>query len=118
MKKTISFPRMKKEEGEKRVFLPEFIQFLAGLGASVFLESGYGSRSGLSFSDYQRGNLAVQSCSRKEAFQKEIVIMLRAPETDEFKMMRAGTCLVSMLHYPTRPNRVERLKKHGIKIWL
>ncbi|HJZ13494.1 MAG TPA: hypothetical protein VJ521_15175, partial [Acidobacteriota bacterium] len=34
---------------------------------------------------------------------------------DEFKMMRPGTCLVSMLHYPTRPKRVERLKKHGIK---
>jgi alanine dehydrogenase len=115
MIKTICFPRMKKEEGEKRVFLPEFIQFLTELGATVFLEAGYGSRSGLSFSDYQRGNPAVQSCSRKEAFQKEIVIMLRAPETDELKMMRRGTCLVSMLHYPTRPKRVERLKKRGIK---
>jgi alanine dehydrogenase len=29
--------------------------------------------------------------------------------------MRPGTCLVSMLHYPTRPKRVERLKHHGIK---
>lgn len=41
--------------------------------------------------------------------------MLRAPEADEFEMMRPGACLVSMLHYPTRPKRVERLKKHGIK---
>jgi alanine dehydrogenase len=115
MIKTIGFPRMKKEEGEKRVFLPEFIQFLTGLEATVFIEAGYGSRSSLSFSDYQRGNPAVQSCDRQEAFQKDIVIMLRAPEADEFEMMRPGTCLVSMLHYPTRPKRVERLKKHRIK---
>jgi alanine dehydrogenase len=115
MNRTICFPRMKKEEGEKRVFLPDFIQFLTGLGATVFIEAGYGSRSGLSFLDYQRGNLSVQSCNRKEAFHKEIVVMLRAPETEEFKMIQRGTCLVSMLHYPTRPKRVERLKKQGIK---
>jgi alanine dehydrogenase len=115
MIKTIGFPRMKKEEGEKRVFLPDFIQFLTGIGAKVFIEAGYGSRSGLSFSSYQRGNLSVEACNRQEAFQKDIVVMLRAPEADEFKMMRPGTCLVSMLHYPTRPKRVESLRRYGIK---
>jgi alanine dehydrogenase len=115
MIKTIGFPRMKKEEGEKRVFLPDFIQFLTGLGAKVFIEEGYGSRSGLTFSDYQGGNPSIQCCTRQEAFQKDIVIMLRAPEANEFEIMPPGTCLVSMLHYPTRPKRVERLKKHRIK---
>lgn len=115
MNRTIGFPRMKKEEGEKRVFLPEFIQFLTELGGTVSIEEGYGSRSGLSLADYQRGNPSVQACNRQEAFQKDIVLMLRAPEADEFKMLRPGTCLVSMLHYPTRPKRVERLKKYGIK---
>ena len=30
--KTIGLPRMMKEPGEKRVFLPEFVQFLAERG--------------------------------------------------------------------------------------
>ena len=48
---TIGFPRMMKEPGEKRVFLPEFIQFLARAGLTVYIEEGYGSRSGFTFAD-------------------------------------------------------------------
>ena len=36
--KTIGFPRMQKELGEKRFFLPGFIQYMADLGAAVYLE--------------------------------------------------------------------------------
>ena len=51
--KTIGFPRMRNEAGEKRVFLPEFIRYLANLGMQVFIEEGYGARSGYSFEDYK-----------------------------------------------------------------
>jgi len=44
--RTIGFPRMQKEPSEKRVFLPEFIQYLASKNISIYLEEGYGSRSG------------------------------------------------------------------------
>ena len=74
---TIGFPRMMKEQGEKRVFLPEFIQFLANLGATVYIEEGYGSRSGLTFAEYQQGNRLIRECNRNEAFQQDIIIMLR-----------------------------------------
>gem|GEM_PF-1225768 len=50
---SIGFPRMMKEPAEKRVFLPEFIQHLANAGLNVFIEEGYGSRSGFSFDDYR-----------------------------------------------------------------
>ena len=40
--KSIGFPRMMQEPGEKRVFLPEFIQFIANLGVKVYVEEGYG----------------------------------------------------------------------------
>ena len=45
--KTIGFPRMQKEAGEKRFFLPEFIQFLANLwryhipGGRIWLALGF-----------------------------------------------------------------------------
>ena len=112
--KTVGFPRMRKEPGEKRVFLPEFIQFLTGLGATVFIEEGYGSRSGFALDDYRQANPAVRQCSRPEAFQQEVVMILRSPLPDEFTLLRLGHCLISMLHFPTRPGRVQQLKTLGV----
>jgi len=115
LQKTIGFPRMQKEVGEKRVFLPEFIQYLTTLNVSVYLEEGYGSRSGFSFDDYHQGNNAVHMCSRVEAFQQDVVIVLRSPLREEFSLLKRGSCLVSMLHFPTRSMRVQILKDLEIK---
>jgi len=113
--KTVGFPRMMKEEGEKRVFLPEFIQFLVSHGLTVFVEDGYGSRSGYTYSDYQQGNRFVRLCQRAEAFQQDMVIMLRSPTLAEFELIPKGSILFSMLHFPTRPKRVHALRAHEIK---
>jgi alanine dehydrogenase len=113
--KSIGFPRMVVEPGEKRVFLPEFIQFLANLGVKVYVEEGYGSRSGYSFTDYKRANPNVFMCSREDAFQQDVTLILRSPKPEEFQLVNPGTILISMLHYPTRPKRIARLKKLGIK---
>jgi len=112
--KTMGFPRMMQEPGEKRVFLPEFIQFIARLGVKVYIEEGYGSRSGYTFEDYKRASPHVFMCSRIQAFQKDVCLILRSPKPDEFKLIKHGTILISMLHYPTRPKRIARLKKLGI----
>jgi len=112
--KSMGFPRMRQEPGEKRVFLPEFIQFIAGLGVKVYIEEGYGSRSGYTFADYKRANPNVLMCNREQAFKKDVVLILRSPKPDEFQLVKRGTTLISMLHYPTRPKRVERLVKLGI----
>jgi len=111
---SIGFPRMKNEPGEKRVFLPEFIQFIANLGVKVYVEEGYGSRSGYTFEDYRRASTNVFMCTREEAFQKEASIILRSPKPDEFQLVKRGAILISMLHYPTRPKRIAILKELGI----
>jgi alanine dehydrogenase len=111
---TIGFPRMMKEAGEKRVFLPEFIQFLTHCGALVYVEEGYGSRSGYSFDDYRQGNERVRQCSREEAFQQDVIIVLRSPKLEEFPLIKPGSCLISMLHFPTRPKRLEALTRLSI----
>lgn len=113
--KSIGFPRMRQESGEKRVFLPEFIHHLVKLGAQVFIEEGYGSRSGFSFEDYKRANPNVHMCNREEAFQKDVSLILRSPKPEEFQLIKSGTTLISMLHYPTRPLRVSRIKELGIR---
>jgi len=116
LKKIISvgFPRMRKEPGEKRVFPPDFIQMLTRF-ADVYLSEGYGSRLGYSFDDYRQGNPCVFRVEQSEAYQKNYVIVLRSPNKDEFELLNRGTCLVSMLHYPTRPQRVETLNRLGIR---
>lgn len=113
--KSIGFPRMMVESGEKRVFLPEFIQFIATLGAKVYIEEGYGSRSGYSFEDYKHASKNVFMCSREDAFQKDVTLILRSPVPEEFLLVKRGTVLISMLHYPTRPKRIDRLKELGIR---
>ena len=112
--KTIGFPRMMQEPGEKRVFLPMFIQYIAGLGVKVYIEEGYGSRSGYTFADYKRANPNVFMCTREQAFQKDVVMILRSPKPDEYSLVERGTILISMLHYPTRPKRIARLRELGI----
>lgn len=113
--KSIGFPRMVVEAGEKRVFLPEFIQFIANLGVKVYIEEGYGSRSGFMFADYKRTSMNVFMCSRAEAFQKDVALILRSPKPDEYQLVKRGTILISMLHYPTRPKRIARLQELGIQ---
>ena len=114
-KTSIGFPRMMKEAGEKRVFLPEFIGFLTGLGAQVCLEEGYGSKAGFTFEDYKGADPNVSRCSREQIFQKDIVMILRSPSRDEMPQVGKNSVLISMLHYPTRPTRVALLKELGLK---
>jgi alanine dehydrogenase len=104
---------MRKESGEKRVFPPDFIQMLTRY-ADVYLSEGYGSRLGYSFDDYRQGNPRVYRVEQREAYQKDYVIVLRAPNKEELELIRPGACLISMLHYPTRPQRVENLQRLGL----
>lgn len=111
--KSIGFPRMELEPGEKRVFLPDFIQYMTALGARVVVEEGYGSRSGFERADYRQGNNKVTFGSRQDAFDQDIVLILRSPD-DDFERMKPGTILMSMLHYPTHPTRVPRFQALGL----
>ncbi len=113
--KTIGFPRMRKEVNEKRVFLPEFIQQIAGLGFEVFVEEGYGSRSGFSVEEFKKTNPWVHICDATEAFAQNYVLALRSPNKEELELVSSDTCLISMLHYPTRPKRVDYFLEKNIK---
>jgi alanine dehydrogenase len=105
---------MRNEPGERRVFLPEFAHYLVEKGAEVHIEEGYGARSGYSFEDYKRASPSIHMCTREEAFQQDVSLILRSPKPDEIPMVKRGSVLISMLHYPTRPNRVQILKDLGI----
>ena len=111
---SIGFPHMELEAGEKRVFLPDFIQRMAELGANVMIEEGYGSRSGFDKAEFRQGNPKISFGTRQDAFAQDVVLILRSPD-DDFERMKPGTILMSMLHYPTHPNRIPIFKKLGLR---
>lgn len=110
---TIGFPRMHKESGERRDFLPPLVGLLVGLGVDVFVESGIGSGMGIDDTDYTSISPHVHATDEDTAYQQDIVVILRAPE-GHYERLRRGSILISMLHFPTRPARVQTLVDLGI----
>jgi alanine dehydrogenase len=111
----IGLPQMHLEPGERRVFLPEFVHYMEKLGAEIVLENGYGSGLGLSEDDYLEKTSHTRFAELEEVYQQDFVLVLRYPGDDMIKTMRIGACLVSMLHYPTRPQRVALLNQRGLR---
>jgi alanine dehydrogenase len=110
----VGLPRMHKESGERRDFLPTLVERLTALGCPVVVESGIGGKMGLADEDYLAVSPLVEAGSAREAFEQDVVLVLRAPE-DHFVRMRPGATLISMLHFPTRPGRVRRLAELGLE---
>ena len=110
---SIGLPRMHKEPGERRDFLPPLVGLLAGLGAEVFVESGIGSGMGYSDTDYGSISPHVHVTGEDTTYRQDVVIVLRAPE-GRYDRLRRGAILISMLHFPTRPARVRMLSEMGI----
>jgi alanine dehydrogenase len=114
---TLSFglPRMHKEAGERRDFLPSLVGKLTDWGVEVYVEGGIGSGMGFRDQDYTDLSPLVHLVSHEEAFRADVVLVLRCPEESEFLALRPGSVLFAMLHFPTRPQRVQRLRELGVE---
>lgn len=112
---TFGLPCMRQEAGERRDFLPSFVARLEKLGAQVVLEEGYGFGMGYGKEDYRRLAPRVRFASHDEVYRQDYVLILRYPGEDELRLMRPGACLIAMIHYPTRPERVKFLKERGLE---
>jgi len=112
---TIGMARMHVEFGERRDFLPSFVARLIRRGAKVILEQGYGSGMGLTQGDYLAAAPDVSFATHEEIFNQDYVMVLRCPFESELNQLKKGATLISMLHYPTRPQRVELLRSLGVE---
>lgn len=112
---TFGLARMHVEHGEKRDFLPPLVADLEKRGAKVFLEYGYGAGMGLTEEDYRTVAPNVKFVSHHDVYKQQFVLVLRCPENSDLDLLEKNTCLISMLHYPTRPQRVAYLKSLGIE---
>ena len=111
---TIGFPRMYNEPGERRAFLPSLIGLLANMDLDVYVEAGSGAGMGYSDDAYRATSPRVHIVDEATAYGQDIVVVLRAPE-GRYELIRPGAILLSMLHFTTRPERVELLRRLGIE---
>jgi alanine dehydrogenase len=110
---TVGLPRMHREAGERRDFLPPLVGLLAANGAEIHVETGIGSGMGYTDVDYTTLSPDVWVTDEDDAYRQDIVVVLRAPE-GKYERIRRGAILVSMLHFNTRPGRVRMLREMGI----
>lgn len=116
MARSIGLPRMHKEAGERRDFLPSLVRFLDRVGAeSIVVEHGYGSGMDFTEKDYLDASSKVRFADYEECLTQQVVAVVRCPADDALKKMRKDTVLLSMLHYPTRPRRVALLRELGVR---
>lgn len=111
---TIGFPRMYNEPGERRAFLPSLSGLLADMDVDVHVEAGSGTGMGIGDDDYRAVSPRVHIVDEVTAYGQDIVVVLRAPE-GRYELVRPGAILLSMLHFSTRPERVELLRGLGIE---
>ena len=102
------------EGGEKRSFLPDFVRTLEKCDADIYLEHGYGVRMGFEDSAYSEVTSRTTFVSGREAYHQDIVLVLRCPSDDNLRDLHTGSCLISMLHYATQPDRVRFLRSLGV----
>jgi NAD(P) transhydrogenase len=80
------------EEGETRVpMTPGNVESLLKKGATVAIESGAGVKSGFSDSAYVEAGAEI--VTRDEAFQRDVVVKLRPPTSEEVKAIGNRTML-------------------------
>lgn len=108
---------MHKEAGEKRDFLPELVRAIAAepTCAGVVVEHGYGEGVGRSENDYLTEAPKLRFAGHQETLEQDVVVVIRCPDDAALERMRPGALLVSMLHYPTRPERTERIAELGLR---
>jgi len=82
--------------GETRVAAtPETVKKLIGQGHQVLIQAGAGIAASQPDSAYQAVGATIGSST--DALGSEIVLKVRAPQTEELKQMKAGSVLIGML---------------------
>ena len=98
--------------GEARVAgSPETVKKFIKLGVEVYVAKNAGNTA--YFSDLEYEAAGAKICKQTEAFQKELVLKVRAPQKAELNDLKSGTTLVGMLE-PYNKEYLAEIAKKGI----
>ena len=120
MKKTatkkIGFPMIHNFDGDPRDFIPDLFAFMDRYeGVEFYLEEGYGSRLGYSAEDYLKASSKIHFVPMREAYEKDVTMILKDPDLEYLEWLRDGSVLFTMIHYCERPAEVALIKRKNIK---
>ncbi|MBU1147581.1 MAG: hypothetical protein KKD11_04445, partial [Candidatus Omnitrophica bacterium] len=97
---------------EKRVILrPDELKEIAS-SHDVFVEKGAGKGIGIKDEDYQKAGAKIADA--KKVYACSLVVRLKEPKEEEFKLMKPGSAVMSMLHLAGGPSLRELFKKYKI----
>ncbi|MDP8216020.1 MAG: hypothetical protein P9L98_01695 [Candidatus Kaelpia imicola] len=107
-----------KENGTKNferrvILLPKEVNRLVEAGHRVFVEKGLGNGIYVSDDEYRQAGAKVV-LDRKTIFNKSIVVKLKPPLVQEFKLLH-NNLLFSMLHAEQNPHYIKALKERNAK---
>ena len=111
----IGLPREIAAKGReiRAVLLPREVKRITEEKHKVLAEKGLGVRMGIPDSEYREAG-AVFTRDRSKVFTQDIVVKIKPPLPDEFKMM-SNNILFSMLHAEQNPQYVRIMDNHNLK---
>lgn len=101
-------------DGESRVALvPAGVKALVKAGLDVVVESGAGTRAGVTDDDYREAGAAVAGSASEALDGAGVVLHINPPADDELGLA-SGTILVSFLNPLGEPSLSKRLAERGV----
>ncbi|MFH1868106.1 MAG: hypothetical protein ABH843_03955 [Candidatus Omnitrophota bacterium] len=97
----------------RAILLPREVKRLVEAGHRVLAEKGLGVKLGISDQEYREAG-AVITRDRAKIFSQDIVVKLKPPLPEEFKLMR-NNILFSMLHAEQNPQFVKLMDNANVK---
>lgn len=109
----IGVPKETKDQEFRVGLSPSSVRVLSERSHSVFVETNAGNGSGFTDQDYiQAGAKIVESAA--EAWNRELVVKVKEPQTPEFQFMEKGQLLFTYLHLAAARSLTEHLIDCGI----
>jgi len=97
----------------RAILLPREIKRIVEAGHKVVAEKGLGLRMGISDAEYREAGATITR-DRSKLFTQDIVVKLKPPLPDEFKLMR-NNIVFSMLHAEQNPHFVKMMDNVNVK---
>ena len=110
-------PNSKDFPGESRVFLPSDISLLTqAFHAHPLIWSGHQMPNHSQKEYLQIPNIQIESSDEPIISTSDMIISLKHPSELLINLMKPGQVLVTMAHFHTRPGRIEKYIKKGIRV--
>ncbi|NQT22466.1 MAG: hypothetical protein HQ579_03390 [Candidatus Omnitrophica bacterium] len=93
--------------------LPKEVKKVVEAGYPVFVEKGLGKGIYIDDDEYRKAGAKIIS-KRKDIFNKDVVVKLKPPLSEEFRMLK-DNLLFCMLHAEQNPQFLTALKRSGSK---